>query len=96
MPDHAHLVVAHHRLAAEQIANQMKGAASHRLSETNNHPFGDERDRRGKRPSVWASGLWKVFIDHPEHLRAAVDYVESNPLKAGLKRQKWSFVTPIG
>lgn len=93
MPDHAHLVVSQHRLPVEQIANLMKGAAAHRLSETGQHPFGEERNRRGKRPSVWANGFWKVFIHDEEHLRAAVEYVKANPTKTGFKRQVWSFVT---
>jgi hypothetical protein len=56
------------------------------------HPFADTFRPDGTRPSPWVEGCWKVFLNEGDVLRA-IDYVEKNPIKAGLKPQKWSFVT---
>jgi hypothetical protein len=37
---------------------------------------------------------WKVFLSTPEEVRQRISYVERNPLKEGLPRQVWPFVTP--
>ena len=44
---------------------------------------------------MWAAQGWTVFIDDTEHLRAAIRYVENNPVKAGHRPQRWSFVIPL-
>jgi hypothetical protein len=35
-----------------------------------------------------------VFLSTAADVRRAIAYVERNPLKDGLRRQRWSFVTP--
>jgi hypothetical protein len=42
---------------------------------------------------VWTEGGWKVFLDSPERIRAVVNYIEQNPIKANLPPQSWPFVT---
>jgi REP element-mobilizing transposase RayT len=37
---------------------------------------------------------YKVFLFTPEEVRGRIDYVEGNPLKEGLPRQQWDFITP--
>jgi hypothetical protein len=49
--------------------------------------------RGGRPPQCFARGEWKVFLD-PEDVPEAVNYVEDNPLKEGLRRQNWNFVVP--
>lgn len=43
---------------------------------------------------VWAKQGWHVFLDSDEAVRRAIAYVEQNPIRDGLPRQRWSFVTP--
>ncbi|HEY8505832.1 MAG TPA: transposase [Gemmataceae bacterium] len=95
LPDHAHLVVARHRLDIEQVAIQLKGAATRQLLKEELHPFGALRKPNGDVPRCWGRGEWKVELDSEEEVRQRVRYVEDNPLKEGLPRQKWSFVTPF-
>ena len=44
--------------------------------------------------SPWARGCWTVYLDNEEAVRRAILYVEQNPVKDGLRPQKWSFVVP--
>jgi len=97
LPDHAHLVVGRHsRYDAETMMNQLKGAATYQLVHAELHPFATMRDVKGKLPSVWASSGWKVYLNDERHIRAAVRYVEMNPVRAGLRRQRWRCVTARG
>jgi REP element-mobilizing transposase RayT len=86
--DHVHLVVAAHRLAPDQIAIQLKGAATRELIQAGIHPFQQE----GRPPKCFARGEWKVYLDADDDLRRAIRYVEENPEKEGLSRQVWAFV----
>ena len=96
LPDHVHLVIRRHAYRIEQVANRFKGSATRFLTEARLHPMLDQVAPGGALPSPWGVGLWKVFLDSPEDIRRAIDYVEKNPLKAGKKKQKWSFVVPYG
>lgn len=88
LPDHVHLVLAAHRLSPKRLAIQLKGAATRELVRQQLHPAGN-----GPRPSkCFARGEWKVFLDTEEDVLRAIGYVELNPEKEGLQRQRWSFV----
>jgi len=89
------VVVGHHRYPIEQIANLLKGAATRQLVAERVHPFGALREKCGRLPPAWARGLWKVFLRSPADVRRAVRYVEDNPAKENLPRQRWAFVTPF-
>ena len=91
LPDHVHLVVAEHRLAPDQILTQLKGAATEQLVAEQIHPF----QQVGRPPKCFARGGWKVYLDTTADVLRAIEYVENNPMKAGLPRQHWSFVTPF-
>jgi hypothetical protein len=41
---------------------------------------------------VWSHRIYKVFKYTPEQVAGAVDYVDDNPEKEGLPRQRWGFV----
>ncbi|HWE97736.1 MAG TPA: hypothetical protein VG269_27520 [Tepidisphaeraceae bacterium] len=94
LPDHVHMVIARHPRPFERITGHLKSNASRRLREEGIHPLSAHTRPDGKFPTPWAGGLWKVFIDHPDHLQAAIKYVEDNPLKEHKPRQSWRFVTP--
>jgi REP element-mobilizing transposase RayT len=85
LPDHGHIVIRKHRERAEEMIGHLKNASRLRLSNERlaprNHP-------------VWTSGGWKSFLDSIAAVRAAMHYVEKNPLKAGLATQRWPFVPP--
>lgn len=93
LPDHVHLVLAHDAIDIEEAAIQLKAAATRQLIDEHRHPFQNERAAGGKTPKCFARGEWKVFLDPPDVPRALY-YVEENPVKEGLKRQQWQFVTP--
>ena len=92
MPDHVHLVALCHRLPPQELIEAFKRAGTRGLNLESLHPFRDCPRSNGKLPSPWAAGGWKVFLDTEAEVQRAIRYVEQNPIKAGLKRQCWSFV----
>ena len=96
LPDHAHLVMAHHDRPVDKIAAHLKAKATMQLSQENLHPMERFKKADGSKPSPWARNYWCPFIRSPEHLQTAVDYVEKNPMKAGLRQQHWRSVVPYG
>ena len=96
LPDHTHLVIRRHRYSIEQVTNRLKGSATRCLTESGLHPMRNQITAGVELPSPWASGLWKVYLDAPEDIRRAIDYVENNPIKERKKRQNWKFVVPYG
>jgi REP element-mobilizing transposase RayT len=92
MPDHMHVVLSRHRLSPKQLAVQLKGAATRRLIADNLHPF---PSKVGRPPKCFARGEWKVYLDTEDEVNHATRYVELNPEKEGLRRQRWSFITPF-
>jgi REP element-mobilizing transposase RayT len=104
LPDHVHLVIGRHRYDIQQLANLLKGGATTSLRKHNLDPFtpfsggpkGHALDRRTDRalPSPWAHRFWKVWLDSATDIHRSIDYVNNNPIKQGLKKQNWNFVTP--
>ena len=45
---------------------------------------------------VWSNRPYKVFLRNDVQIRQTIRYVEENPVKEGLPRQKWSFVSKSG
>jgi REP element-mobilizing transposase RayT len=95
LPEHTHLVIARHRFKVEHIINQLKGAATRQLLSENCHPLGAYAEAGGRPPRMWASHEWKVYLDSEQSIKAAIHYVEENPVKEGKLKQCWSFVTPF-
>jgi REP element-mobilizing transposase RayT len=95
LPEHAHLVVARHEHSAEMIAGHLKGRATQQLSMEGVHPLAEHHQADGTTPSPWARKGWNVFLHTDERIREAIEYVETNPLKEGKPRQRWSFVVPF-
>jgi len=95
MTVHVHLVVKPFRVRIPHLVIQLKGAATRRLLATELHPFQNERDPDGGVPKAFGRGEWKVFLDTEADTWRAIHYVEDNPGKDGMPRQRWSFVTPF-
>jgi REP element-mobilizing transposase RayT len=95
LPDHVHMVMrAHDSIQPDQIAAHLKAKATAELNMNGQHPLAENVSASGRIPSPWGRNYWKVFIFEEDHYRQAIRYVELNPVKAGLKPQKWSIVTP--
>jgi REP element-mobilizing transposase RayT len=95
LPNHVHLVMrAHASIHPDQIAAHLKAKATAELNASGQHPLASYASESGRIPSPWARNHWCVFIFDEEHYRQAIKYVELNPVKSGLKPQKWSIVTP--
>jgi REP element-mobilizing transposase RayT len=84
MPDHAHLVIRKHRHDAKTMIDNLQDESSALIVERGAVP--DEHP-------VWTKGGGKVFSDTPEEVRPCIRYVEGNPMKEGLPKQSWPFVT---
>ena len=93
LPEHVHLVLASHGYDAAQAANLLKGQATRQLRAENLHPVAMEAGPGQRPPSVWARGLWKVYLFRPEDVCRAIRYVEGNPMREGLPPQRWPFAT---
>lgn len=94
MPDHVHVVAAAHKFAGDEIIECLKRAGTRGLNAEGLHPLKDYPRANGRLPIPWAGGGWKVMLVTPEKMLAAIAYVEENPVRAGLRRQSWAFVTP--
>jgi REP element-mobilizing transposase RayT len=91
LPTHVHMVVRRHRYDVEYVVNQLKGAATRRLIDDGPHPLA-AYSAGGRPPKAWARGEWKVFLDDAVAIERAVRYVQDNPTREGLPRQRWGFV----
>ncbi|MEM0913811.1 MAG: transposase [Planctomycetota bacterium] len=97
MPDHVHLVVGRRpEMPIEKAAEHLKARASRFLRESGLHPFEAEADARGRVPTVWAAGSWAVYLDDAAAADRAVKYVEANPVKAGMRAQRYGWVVAFG
>ena len=92
MPDHVHLVVGRHSYDIQQLANLLKGGATARLRKEGLDPLGAFVKPNGRTPSPWSEGLWKVWLDSAEDVQRSIAYTNGNPVRAGLKPQRWRFV----
>ena len=88
MPDHVHLVQINAGEDAKVSIGRFKAHATRRL-----HAPGRRPPRAYRTP--WVRGGWFVSLDSEEAIRRAVAYVENNPVEAGLRRQRWTGVTPF-
>jgi REP element-mobilizing transposase RayT len=83
MPDHVHLVIRKHRDTAEEMIDNLQSLSRKRLGHL--RPVGHP---------LWATGGWRVFIEHPDEVWRTIRYVDQNPIKLHLPAQCWPFVTP--
>jgi len=95
MPDHVHLVVERCDKKIETIAEQLKARATMFLNKEGLHPFADQTMPNGRPPTPWARGSWSVFLNSIASIQRAIHYVQQNPTKAGLRPQRYRWVTPF-
>lgn len=93
MPDHVHMIVARSGKPIERVAEQFKARATMFVNRAGLHPM---PGRNGRRPSPWARNCWKVYLNTRADIQRAIEYVEQNPIKAGLKPQRYDWVVPFG
>jgi len=96
LPHHAHLVVARCRLEIEEVADQLKSAATRRLLGCGMHPLAKYPGTRDRVPCMWSRKEWKVFLNTDDDIRRCIRYVEDNPARERKRRQTWSFVAAYG
>jgi REP element-mobilizing transposase RayT len=94
LPDHAHLVMRYCRRHIDKIAAHLKAKATMSLTRENLHPMARFVSAAGRKPSPWARNYWCPFIRSRSQMEAAIEYVENNPAKAGLRAQRWRCVAP--
>ncbi len=87
MPNHVHLVVERHQKPFTDIVGHLKSRASKQMNHENLRPLDGVH-------SPWARGHWEVWLDSDDDVRRAIEYVEQNPIRDGLKPQHWPFVVP--
>lgn len=92
LPDHVHLVMARHGKHIDTIAAHLKSKATRHMTIEGVHPLAKYASPAGRIPTPWSRNAWCPFIDSEEYMRQAIRYVERNPIKAGLPRQRWSCV----
>lgn len=92
LPDHVHLIIKHPTLPIDRIAAHLKAKATMQLNAEGIHPFANSPRADGSLPSPWARNFWAPRIESEDHLAAAIDYVNQNPGRSGLRRQHWSIV----
>jgi REP element-mobilizing transposase RayT len=95
LPTHVHLVLGRHGYEVEQRVRILKAAAATMLLQDGRHPLTQFVSAEGKRPSLWSRGLSRRYLNEPAAVGRAIAYVQDNPVKEGMRRQKWSFVTPF-
>jgi REP element-mobilizing transposase RayT len=95
MPEHAHLVVGAHRLSGEELMTCLKSGATRGMNDAGLHPMREHARANGRLPTPWAARGWKVILPTRERMRKAFRYAELNPIRAGLRPQRWSFVVPF-
>jgi REP element-mobilizing transposase RayT len=79
MKDHIHILVLRTEYKIGYIVNQLKSTATKKLN---------------RKDTPWTEGYWKIFINNQETLQSAIEYINSNPVSAGMPRQNWKFVSP--
>lgn len=85
MPDHVHVVLGRSGIKVEQQVRRMKPAGTVALRDAG---------LAAKDRPVWVRSGWFVYLNDDAAVQRAVRYVEDNPAGAGLRRQRWSCVTP--
>ncbi|MBM4084611.1 MAG: DUF1156 domain-containing protein, partial [Planctomycetes bacterium] len=87
MPNHVHVLIETfegHRLG--DIIHSWKSYTAKVINE-----------QLGRAGALWMPDYYDRFIRHEEHFRAAVEYIENNPVKAGLvdapQHWEWSHVS---
>jgi REP element-mobilizing transposase RayT len=82
MPDHVHILIRKHKHLAEDMIDRLQEKSRAWLTATG---------QRSENHPTWGGPGWKVFLDHPDDIRRTIKYIEQNPIKIGLREQRWPF-----
>ena len=94
LEQHLHCVAVSETMKFKKIVRELKRYGSNRLTRSKKHPLYEYRKQnRGRIPTIWTGGFWKVYIESEQQLQNAIHYVEQNPIKDGKRQQHWSFVS---
>jgi hypothetical protein len=93
MRDHFHIVTGLCRYDVRRFEGRLKGAATKQLLKDRIHPM-QKFAKNGIVPTPWGVNPWVVYLFSEEEMLRAIEYVEQNPVGAGLGRQIWDFVQP--
>jgi len=85
MPNHVHAVIAHTSRNIRKVVGHIKSEATRNLREQG--WFSEH--------SPWGDHGWNVYLDSDDDVRRAIDYVNHNPVREGLPKQKWNCVIPF-
>ena len=83
MPDHVHLLIRKHKHTAEEMIAHFQHTSRLRLR---------ARDRRNPNHPRGGGAGWNVLLAHPHEVRRTIGYIEENPMKIGLPRQRWEYI----
>ncbi|MEM8874431.1 MAG: transposase [Planctomycetota bacterium] len=95
MPDHVHLLAGCCEHDVETVADQLKERATTFLNRAGINPMKPFANRRGRIPTPWARGQWVVYLNDVDDIDRVTGYIESNPVKAGHKPQRYSWIVPF-
>ena len=86
LPNHVHMVIGCHHNDVRQTIGRLKQVATIALRKHE-----DEKNAM-QTISPWAQRSWHVYLSKERDVLRAIRYVEENPIRAGLKRQRWMIV----
>ena len=80
MPNHVHLLFKVLNVPMSQLLVAWKGFTAKQANKV-----------LGRRGKFWQDGYWDTFMRDTEHERRTQEYIEANPVKAGLvaSRKEW-------
>jgi len=79
MPNHIHVLFqSMNGWTAAKIVASWKKFTGNKICD---HRF---RTGEGPRPPIWHREYWDRYIRNQDHLQQAINYIHSNPVKAGL------------
>ncbi len=93
--DHVHMVIGRHYYKVERMVGLLKQGVTTELTETGLHPMNGYGKFQGSLPSPWQRSCWRSYLNTHGDIELAIEYVQENPEKAGLPRQRWPFVVPV-
>jgi REP element-mobilizing transposase RayT len=95
LPDHVHLVIGQTTRSIDRCLTGLKAAAVHQLNIDGLHPCSQALNESGGISKLFARGGRHVFLFDETSVASRVQYVNDNPVEAGLPKQTWHFVVPF-
>ena len=84
MSKHVHMVIGYTRRDIRRAIGHIKSEATRALRKRGSYTT----------RSPWTDHGWNVYLNTDNDVQRAIDYVRKNPLREGLRQQRWSFIVP--